>query len=51
MGSRKAAAPYFAPKLAATEVVTREDDRSPREMSDAELIAIIAKGKPANSGN
>jgi len=47
----KAAAPYFAPKLAATEVTTREEDRPARELTDAELAAIIARGKPANSGN
>ena len=47
----KAAAPYFAPKLAATELTAPKDDRSPRDLTDAELMAIAAAGRVGNSGN
>ncbi|MEO7323946.1 MAG: hypothetical protein ABIW82_03880 [Dokdonella sp.] len=42
----KAAAPYYAPRLAATNVVAsvRNEDLDVRDLSDAELMAIIARG-------
>lgn len=37
----KAAAPYFAPKLAATELSTPNNECPVRELTDAELLAIV----------
>ena len=45
MDAAKAAAPYFAPKLAATEFNMHNDKREAKDLTDAELLAVIAKGQ------
>jgi hypothetical protein len=45
MDAAKAAAPYFAPKLAATELNMHNDKREAKDLTDAELLAVIAKGQ------
>ena len=44
MDAAKAAAPYFAPKLAATEVRAPLGERPVRDLSNEELLAIVAAG-------
>ncbi|MGN6519994.1 MAG: hypothetical protein ACTHK2_11285 [Dokdonella sp.] len=41
----KAAAPYFAPKLASTEFKGSLSGRSVRDLTDAELLAIVQASK------
>lgn len=45
MDAAKAAAPYFAPKLAATEFNMHKDKREAKDMTDAELLAVIAEAR------